>query len=332
MAMTQFPLPIIDISKSRTDRQKLAKEVIHGLENIGFLYIDNVEGIDYNLLFNICQWFFGLPTETKMKLARKQWNSDNRNVFRGYFPVVKGEPSRKEAFEFGRDISTEDKSVSANNWMYEKSVWPEEDGTVPFREFLIKMYEIFHETTQEILRLVAIGLGIDEQAFKDLFSDKPISTFRLLHYPPWEGAPPENAIIGDGKIVTTPEHMDSDFMTLLHVFDYKGLEVVGPDDKWVAIPPRPNSLVMNIGVTFSRMMGGRFKATRHRVLDIGIDRYSVPFFLAPSFHSDIGINFMSKFRSGGPDHVPERYGPWYLYRIKHVTKYFEYRHLPDIEG
>ncbi|XP_076079052.1 isopenicillin N synthase-like [Mytilus galloprovincialis] len=329
--MSELPIPVIDLSRAKTDRTQLAKEVVHALENIGFLYIDNVKGIDFDKLFKICQWFFGLPIETKMDLTRKNFKSENHNLYRGYFPVVEGEPSRKEGFEFARDVPADDKTVSSNNWMYEKSVWPEENFTVAFKEFLQNMYEIVHETSQEILRLAALGLGIEEHAFEHLFSDKPCSTFRIMHYPPWEGTPPKNAIIEDGKVVTTPEHMDSDFLTLLHIFNYDGLEVLDMDGTWIAVPPRPNSLIMNIGVTFSRMMAGRFKATRHRVLDIGKDRFSVPFFLSPSFDSDIGVNFMSKFNSNGPEHVPEKFGPWLLHRIKHEIKYFEYRDLPEIE-
>lgn len=329
--MSESPLPIIDMSKSRTSRDSLAQEVVHALENIGFLYIDNIEGIDFHELDILCKWFFGLPYETKMKTARKNFNPQNRNVYRGYFPVVEGEPSRKEGFEIGRDVPTGDETVSPSNWMYESSVWPEEDEEVPFKHLMQKMYDKFHDTSQEILRLAAKGLGIQENAFESLFSDKPMSTFRIQHYPPWQKAPPDNAIIEDGKIVTTPEHMDSDFLTLLHIFDFHGLEVVGPDGNWIGVPPRPNSLIMNIGVTFSRMMGGRLKATRHRVIDIGIDRFSVPFFLSPSYDSDIGINFMSKYIPGGPDHVPERFGPFLLHRIKYEIKYFEYRDLPDIK-
>lgn len=48
-------------------------------------------------------------------------------MYRGYFPIVAGEPSRNECFEFARDVPTEDKSVSPTNWFYGKSTWPEED-------------------------------------------------------------------------------------------------------------------------------------------------------------------------------------------------------------
>ena len=37
---------------------------------------------------------------------------------------------------------------------------------------------------------------------------------------------------------------------------------------------------MNIGETLQRLSNLRIKATRHRVLDIGRERYSAPFFFA----------------------------------------------------
>ena len=325
--MPKFDLPLIDLA--RTDREALGKEVVSALENIGFLCIDNVKGLDFDKLLESCKWFFSQPLATKNALTRQHWNQDNPNVYRGYFPVVEGEPSRKEGYEFGRDIKPNDPTVKPGNWFYEPSVWPKEDGAFPFKEFMLESYEIMHKTGLEILRLAAIGLGIDENAFDEIFASKPCSTFRLMHYPPWVGAPPANARIEDGKVVTTPDHTDSNFLTLLCTFNYKGLEVVTGDGNWSQVEPRPNSLVMNIGDVFSRMMGGRFKATRHRVLDIGVDRYSVPFFLEPSYDGDIGENFMSKATGKGPEHTVEPYGPWMIQQVKYVKKYFEYKVLPE---
>ena len=331
MSSTSPVLPVIDLARAKKDRLEEAKVVVDVLENTGFAYIDNVDGIDYDGLWDCCQWFFNKSDNFKKKIMRKQWNPENKNIYRGYFPVVPGEPSRKEAFEFARDVRPDDQTVSPQNWFYEKSTWPEEDGKFPFKEFLQKQYEVMHETCMELLRLCSIGLGISENSFEDIFGDKPCSTFRILHYPPWAGAPPVNAIIEDGKVVTTPEHTDSDFMTLLTTFHFKGLEVRRADGKWAEVDPRPGSLIMNIGDTFSRMLGGRFKATNHRVIDIGLDRYSVPFFLSPKFNGDIGVNFLSKHTGEGPEHVPERFGPWVLHTMKHQKNYFEYKVLPDIE-
>ena len=153
---------------------------------------------------------------------KNAWNSKNSNVYRGYFPVIETEPSRKEGFEFGRDVNPKDPTIKPGNWFYEASVWPKEDGKFPFKAFLTETYEYMHEMAMEVLRLAARGLGIDENAFEPIFLDKPLSTFRLIHYPPWKGEPSKNAIVEDGKFVTSPDHTDSNFLTLLTTFNYKG--------------------------------------------------------------------------------------------------------------
>ena len=251
MTSQDIRLPSKGLGRAKVDRQGEAKRVVEVLENVGFAYFDNVEGIDYKGLWDACQWFLSKPLGCKKKITRKQWNEENNNIYRGYFPVVVGEPNRKEAFEFSRDLPPGDTSVSPKNWFYEKSTWPEEDGTFPFKEFLKKQYEVMHNTCMEILSLCAVGLGIPDDSFYDIFGYKPCSTFRLLHYPPWDGDPPRNAYIEDAKIVTTPEHTDSNFMTLLTPFYFSGLEVKQMDGNWGKVIPRKNSLVMNIGDTFS---------------------------------------------------------------------------------
>lgn len=322
-------LPIIDLSKSKSDRKTLADTVVNALENSGFLFIDNAD-IDFEKMYKFCKWFFNQPKEIKDGLSRKVWNPNNSNIYRGYFPVGENEPSRKEGFEIGRDITPNDPEVAPGNWFYEPSVWPKGDGASPFKTFMCDLYEKMHEISLEMLRLTAIGLKIDDFSFEDLFSKRPCSTLRLMHYPPWTGSPPENAQIEDGKMLTTPAHTDSTFLTLLATFGYKGLEVVTSQGLWMEVEPRPRSLVMNIGDVFSRMMGGRFKATRHRVIDIGVDRYSLPFFFEPKFEGDIGVNFMTKATGEGEKHVVEQYGPYIIHQMKHVKNYFEYRALPEI--
>lgn len=306
--------PIIDMSKAYTERKKLAKKVVLGLENEGFLFIDNVANLDYDKLLRACKWFFDKPIEFKRTVMRKFWNPENSNIYRGYFPVTEEEPCRKEGFKFARDVKDVDVTAAEYNRFYEKSPWPKEDGEFPFKEFLQETYEILHNTALEILKLVAIGLDIEENIFEDMFSDKPCSTLRIMHYPPWEGKPPKNAIVEDGKVVVFPEHIDKNFMTLLTRFDYGGLEFKTIDGSWAEVDPRPKSLVMNIGDIFSRMMDGRLKARTHRVIDIGTDRYAVPFFFTPRYDADIGVNFME------PEHRLEQYGPWVLDVIKNREK------------
>ena len=72
-------------------------------------------------------------------------------------------------------------------------------------------------------------------------------------------------------VISTPAHMDSGFLTLLQTFDYQGLEIE-VDGVWYSVPPVENALVVNLGEQMTAMSNGRFKATIHRVIDIGVDR------------------------------------------------------------
>ncbi|OWF53093.1 uncharacterized protein LOC110446864 isoform X1 [Mizuhopecten yessoensis] len=302
-------IPVVDLSKSKTHRMEEAMNVVNGLENVGLLYVDNIKDFDFDKLMTCCRWVFNQSDDVKNNILKKLWNNSNKNVYRGYFPVIESQASRKEGFDFGKDIDWSTASVSPENWFYEESVWPKEDGKFPFKQFLQDLYGTMHETAMEILRLAAVGLGIEEHSFTDMFSYQPCSTFRLLHYPPWIDGPPDNARTEDGRLMTTPDHTDSGFLTLLATFSFQGLEYVTPNGNWMPVKPRPNSLVINIGDLFSHMVGGRFKATRHRVIDIGIDRFSVPFFLEPNYDREVGFNLIE--RSAGEDVSScEKYGPW----------------------
>ena len=104
--------------------------------------------------------------------------------------------------------------------------------------------------------------------------------------------------------------------TLLTTFDYPGLEVETADPTTGIIEYRkvaraPGTLVANIGDMLSRFSGGKLKATMHRVKDIGIDRYSVPFFLEPKFHAEISRGLQTTDENGKEVLVdPIKFGEW----------------------
>ncbi|KAJ8314195.1 hypothetical protein KUTeg_008756 [Tegillarca granosa] len=163
-----------------------------------------------------------------------------------------------------------------------------------------------------------------------MFCDKPLSTLRLLHYPQRNGEPPKNAArTKDGKIIAVDDHCDTEFLTLLTTFGHGGLEILDNNGDWQPVPPRPESLMVNIGDTFSSMMGGRFKAVRHRVVDLGIERYSAAFFLAPSYDVDVGFDIMKKARGETTNLTEQPFGPFLFRKMKYEKKYPEFKDLPD---
>ena len=101
------------------------------------------------------------------------------------------------------------------------------------------------------------------------------------------------------------------------------------DGSWLDVPPRPGSIVVNLGDSLANMTNGRVKATKHRVKEIGKNRYSVPFFLESGYHCQVpprlpALDGQSKLPSSISDlKVPGsyQYGPWLIRRSKQYVEY-----------
>ena len=130
-----------------------------------------------------------------------------------------------------------------------------------------------------------------------------------MHYPTYAGMSPPP--------LTCEEHIDSTFVSILSTLSYPGLEVQREDGSWMSVAPQPGSLILNIGDLLSRITD--LKATRHRVQDIGRDRYSVPFFLEP--RTDAKFEFK--------DSSTIMYGPWVMQRIRRFA--YQFGHVPDFD-
>lgn len=305
-------IPIIDFSDS--DREKNAKLLVKAFETVGFVYLDNVPGYSNVLegrLLDACKWFFSLPLEEKLKLSPKKWNSEAQGVYRGYVPISVENNHLREQYEMGGDLPIDDSDRTSGNPLYEPTAWPTGPEGESFHKLMMSYYSIVLGTGMEFLRLTAKGLGLEETTFDDRFLPKSVSSLRIMHYPTYGNTPKPT--------FTCEEHFDSTFVTLLMTFSYSGLEIQDESNDWVKVSPRPGSLIVNIGEMLSRMTNRRFKVTKHRVRDIGGDRYSLPFFFEPRFDS--------KFEF--PDNLGSSitYGPW---EIQMLQKYkYQFAHLPN---
>ena len=68
------------------------------------------------------------------------------------------------------------------------------------------------------------------------------------------------------------------------------------DGKYVSAKPVHNTLVMNMGNQLATISKNRIKATRHRVLDIGVERFSSPFFFYPKYSALLGEGLLQSER------------------------------------
>lgn len=81
-------------------------------------------------------------------------------------------PDLKESMEIGRDDQPETPNM-----------WPSgDDAAVEFRKEMVAFFDTCKELHQQVMRAIALGIGIDETWF-DSFTDAGDNTLRLLHYP-----------------------------------------------------------------------------------------------------------------------------------------------------
>jgi len=81
-----------------------------------------------------------------------------------------------------------------------------------------------HKLSLKLLEFMAIVLGRDRYFFYPWFENDSMSTFRAIHILPRStGIVDSSKLDENGRKLTTPEHCDSGFITILSTFGYPGL-------------------------------------------------------------------------------------------------------------
>ncbi|XP_062518353.1 uncharacterized protein LOC134193542 [Corticium candelabrum] len=239
------------------------------METVGFILLDNVTGFNESALQEVTEWLFNMPQERKLRLARKKWNKDSRNNYRGYFPVDVTAVSHKEGYEFGPEMASRDPYIQTAYPFCEPNVWPEqEDGEdekvfIKFSETVKGHYVSLFNAAIEFTRLLALGLGLSENYFDQLYIPKTLSTFRLLHYPLRQDAIPATAVCDDGTVLCCDAHVDSGMFTLLTTFNNPGLQIRMKNGTWMPVESHTGTLIANMGKMMAEMSGDRIKAVEH---------------------------------------------------------------------
>ncbi|KAM0923821.1 hypothetical protein ACQ4PT_005329 [Festuca glaucescens] len=102
---------------------------------------------------------------------------------------------------------------------------------------------------------------------------------RLNRYPACPFAPDTFGLV---------PHTDSDFLTILCQDQVGGLQLM-KDSRWVAVKPRADALIVNIGDLFQAWSNNRYKSVEHKVVaNSKAERFSVAYFLCPSYDSPVG--------------------------------------------
>lgn len=207
-------------------------------------------------------------------------------------------PDFKESFEMGREDDTKTPNI-----------WLPEEKLPGFRAFFAKFFEQGYQLELQLLRAIAIGMGLDDKYFWPYHTNKD-NQIRLLHYPPVE-----ESLIRDGKMERVSGHTDFGTMTLLFQDAVGGLEVedIHEKGKFTSATPIPGTVVVNIGDFLQRWSNDRLKSTLHRVRAPPLSRTGFP----KSGQTKEGITparysipyFVSADRDKVIDCLPGCYGP-----------------------
>lgn len=292
-------IPVIDLAPlfgdDRAALEATAREIGTACETVGFFYIRH-HGIPDSLIertYEHSRRFHGSAPALKQRVhvchspGSRGWipvsweeQDDDPEMYRLVEPLPDNDymskPRLHEAFDLSLDIPHDDPDFLAGNIMLVPNQWP--DWLPEFRAEVMAYFTAVMALGDRLFRAFAIALDLPEEFFVER-SRKPTSQLRLLHYPA-NDMPMNNDHLGIGA------HSDFECFTILH-HQAPGLQVMNAADEWVEAPPIPGTFIVNIGDLLEGWTNGRFKATQHRVVNVGRERYSMPLFFAADYHTRV---------------------------------------------
>ncbi|KAI0021564.1 oxidoreductase-like protein [Xylariomycetidae sp. FL0641] len=296
---TDGEVPVLDLSGIDGDyeaRKEIAKNFLAAAENTGFFYIEN-HGIPQAVIdrvLAVSDRFFHMPVEDKLKVRQKPDISPY-----GYQPLFSRHvnPSeskdRKETFNFHYEPRFDPLHVDDLDRVPQSllDALPKDDhvwadaGVASFQPALLDYYQRVITLARRMMRILAIALAVDEDYF-DALTKYPGADMAVHFYPGHGEAP-----IADPDEVGLGAHTDLQILTFLYQSDEgRGLQMLNTEGEWVYAPPRPGTLLVNIGDFLMRLTNDRLKSTVHRVVHhCRRDRYSVPVFFGFNFDEKCAV-------------------------------------------
>ncbi len=281
-------IPVIDLAPAHdpATRPHVAAEIDRACRTSGFLVIDG-HGVDPDLierLHDVTLELFSRPDDWK---ARWDAPADHLGL-RGFYRV----PSYVSA---GEDVATApdvcelftmsrlgEPGVAAGAGLGDAidrygmpNIWPDEPPAL--RAVWLEYYAAMERLAGDLMRLFALGLGLDEHIFDDAIAEH-ITNLTANYYPPVEHDPLPNQY-------RKGPHSDWGTLTILYQDGTGGLEVVDRrTDGWIDVPVIPGTFVVNIGDLMARWTNDQWKSTKHRVRVPDAERRAIPRVSIPFFH------------------------------------------------
>jgi isopenicillin N synthase-like dioxygenase len=255
-------VPVIDLTAARAGdeagRRQVARLIDEACVEIGFFAITG-HGVPESVcqaLREAAHEFFALPADVKRRAS-----PSDAAIPRGYH-ALGGEalaaandavapPDLKEFYHVGPvDIGDDPYYTSPKGrQFFVPNIWPAEPPA--FRPAAITYYRTMHRLVGALMRLTALGLGLEETFFDDKV-DRSIGTMRLNYYPRQARAPLPGQLRAGA-------HTDYGGLTILNGEDVPGgLQVRTRSGRWIDVRTSPEQFVVNIGDLLMRWTNDRW--------------------------------------------------------------------------
>jgi isopenicillin N synthase-like dioxygenase len=297
-------IPVIDLGLlhgNDRDRVHMGEALREACESVGFFYAVNhgISALATRGIFDQAHRFFDLPMEKRRALAITR-----SPVYRGYLGVgQRGANLARpadilESLNLGRDLGPDHPEVRAGTPLHGANQWPA--NLAGFAQAVTSYQQTMLGLADMLLGAFALALEMPFEQLHPMFNP-PMFQMRLLHYAP-------QPVDVDTMMGARP-HQDTSFFTILLQDDVGGLEVQARNGEWLAAPPRPDMFVINAGEFLERMTCGAFCSAMHRVVNRSrSERYSVPFFVSPSFSTTLSPLPQFAARPGAQPYEPIHIG------------------------
>ncbi|MEM7221143.1 MAG: 2-oxoglutarate and iron-dependent oxygenase domain-containing protein [Pseudomonadota bacterium] len=266
-------------SGQHPDARATAEALTAACHDPGFCYLTD-HGVDARLeqrAQRVARDFFALP-----RAAREAIAISNSAHFRGYTLLgdehTNGASDYREQLDVGVEGVAQAPRADEPPWqrLNGPNQWPSAlpDMAPTVLEWMAAMQDV----GLAVLRGLAVGLGQRANRFDDYVTSEAHPKTKIIRYPGRPAtAPQTDPMQGVGL------HHDSGLLTFILQDEASGLEVHAADGNVIPVPPRPGTLVLNLGEMMQALSADYLIATPHRVLvpPDGTERISLAFFYNP---------------------------------------------------
>jgi len=334
--VSDVTIPTVDLSPFATGADHGSKEALEQAalvdatcRELGFLLAvgHGISPDTKRAMLDAMQRFFALPAAEKERISIA-----GSDCHRGYVGLgtealegalaeggtldVPRTGDLKETIDSGIEHGPDHPEVLAGTPLHGPNQLPDLPG---FRKAWSAYFAEATEASLRAHRALAVGLGLASTWFEDLgsrYGDPFMYHLRMLHYPPTDRVTPAPGQPGCGT------HTDYGSVTVLTDDGIGGLQVQTREGDWIDIGIPEGHAVVNLGDLMAIWTNDRYVSNPHRVVSPpNTDRYSIPFFVEPGFHTRIECIPTCFSESDPPRHEPMVTGPYLLSRFDGTHSY-----------